>query len=72
LRPIAEQRRLTLGQLVIGWTIAQPGLTHALVGARNVGQARENAAAGHVPLATEDLRAIADAMQRHSLAIQSS
>jgi len=42
------------------------------VGARTVEQERENAAAGRAPLATEDLRAIADAMQRHPLAIQSS
>jgi len=72
LRPIAERRRLTLSQLVIGWTLAQPGLTHSLVGARNVEQARENAAAGRTPLAAEDLQAIASAMQRHSLAIPSS
>jgi methylglyoxal reductase len=35
MRPIAENHGLTLAQLVIAWTIVRPGLTHALVGARN-------------------------------------
>jgi methylglyoxal reductase len=45
LRPLAEARGATLGQLAIAWTIARPGLTHALVGARNPAQVAENAAA---------------------------
>ncbi len=58
IRPIAEKHRLTLAQLVIAWTVAQPGLTHALVGARDDRQARENAAAGSVTLLREDLEII--------------
>jgi len=42
---IADQHGLTFAQLAIAWTIAQPGLTHALVGARNVQQATENESA---------------------------
>ena len=55
MRPIAENHGLTLAQLVIAWTTSQPGLTHALVGARNPQQARENAAAGSVALSAEEL-----------------
>ena len=69
LRPIAEGRRLTLTQLVVAWTVTRPGLTHALVGARDVRQARENAAAGRAQLAVEDLEAIATAVQKHALSI---
>jgi methylglyoxal reductase len=69
LRVIAERRRLTLSQLVIGWTVTQPGLTHALVGARDVNQARENAMAGRVELAADDLQAIADALGTNPAAI---
>ena len=54
LAPIAERYGLTIGALVIAWTIAQPGLTHALVGARDGAQARENAGAA-VELSAEDL-----------------
>jgi aryl-alcohol dehydrogenase-like predicted oxidoreductase len=47
MQPIAEKHSLTLAQLVIASTIAQPGVTHALVGARNSRQAEENAVAGN-------------------------
>jgi len=57
-KPIAAKYGLTLAQLVIAWTLAQPGLTHALVGARNPQQAIENAKTGEVTLAPEDIQAI--------------
>jgi aryl-alcohol dehydrogenase-like predicted oxidoreductase len=57
-RPIAEQHKVTLAQLVIAWTLAQPGLTHALCGARNAKQAIENAAAGDIELSDSELAAM--------------
>ncbi|MFB3786850.1 MAG: aldo/keto reductase [bacterium] len=57
-KPFAAKYGLTIAQLVIAWTIAQPGLTHALAGARNPEQAIENAKAGEVTLAAEDIQAI--------------
>src|SRR5579862_411133 len=62
IRPIADRHRLTTSQLVIAWTIAQPGLTHALVGARTPEQAVENAKAGAADLSAEELRTITDAL----------
>jgi aryl-alcohol dehydrogenase-like predicted oxidoreductase len=53
--PIAAQHDCTLGQLVIAWTTHQPGLTHALVGARTPEQAVENAKGGAIALSEEDL-----------------
>lgn len=50
IQPIADRRGITLSQLVIAWTVAQPGVTHALVGARTAAQAVENAAAGDLTL----------------------
>lgn len=55
LRPLAEAKNATLGQLVIRWTLAQPGLTVALVGARNAEQAEQNARAIEVQLSAEDV-----------------
>ncbi|HLY75448.1 MAG TPA: aldo/keto reductase, partial [Planctomycetota bacterium] len=63
IRPIAARHGLTLSQLVIAWTIAQPGLTHALVGARTPQQAAENAAAGSAELGADDLAAISAALR---------
>ncbi len=54
-QPIAEQHNATIPQLVIAWTIAQPGITFALVGARNPEQAQKNAKAGEIVLRKEDL-----------------
>lgn len=45
----------TLAQLVIAWTIAQPGVTHALIGGRTVAQVRENARGGELKLEPADV-----------------
>ncbi|MBN2212433.1 MAG: aldo/keto reductase [Sedimentisphaerales bacterium] len=66
LRPIAQAHNLTLAQLVIAWTIQQPGCTYALVGARSPHQVQENAAAGEVILSNEDLKTIDDILSRHA------
>jgi aryl-alcohol dehydrogenase-like predicted oxidoreductase len=58
VRPIAEAHGLTLGQLAIAWTVAQPGLTHALVGARNARQAVENAGAAEAALSGAEIAEI--------------
>jgi aryl-alcohol dehydrogenase-like predicted oxidoreductase len=58
LKPIAAEKHLTLGQLVILWTLQQPGITIALVGARNSGQAIENAKAVDTVLNQEETELI--------------
>jgi methylglyoxal reductase len=45
----------TLAQLTIAWTVAQPGVTVALCGARRVDQATDNARAGDVVLTAEEM-----------------
>ena len=64
IRPVADAHEITLAQLTIAWTLAQPGLTHALVGARNPQQALENAAAGDVVLDESDVAAVAEALSK--------
>jgi aryl-alcohol dehydrogenase-like predicted oxidoreductase len=66
MRPVAEENGLTLGQLVIAWTLAQPGVTHALVGARDAAQAAENAAAA-IRLSAQDLASVAEALEATAL-----
>ena len=58
VRPIAEAHDATFGQLTIAWTVAQPGVTAAIVGARTIEQARENAAAGDIQLAPDEIAQI--------------
>jgi aryl-alcohol dehydrogenase-like predicted oxidoreductase len=54
LRPLADSKDCTLGQLVLRWTIERPGITVALVGARNAQQAVQNAEAIKVELTAAD------------------
>jgi aryl-alcohol dehydrogenase-like predicted oxidoreductase len=54
IRPIADGHNATLAQIVIAWTIQQPGVSAALVGARSRKQALENAAAGDITLTNEE------------------
>ncbi|GAB3258464.1 aldo/keto reductase [Larkinella harenae] len=54
IKPVAEQKQITLSQLVIRWTIDQPAITAALVGARNAEQAVQNARAIDVQLTAEE------------------
>lgn len=54
MRPIADAHGCTLAQLTLAWTIAAPGITCALAGARNAEQAVENAGAIDVELSADE------------------
>lgn len=58
IRPIADGHAATIAQIVIAWTLAQPGVTFALCGARNPAQAMDNARAGAIRLTPEELSTI--------------
>ena len=58
IKPIADGSNATIGQLVIQWTIQQPGITLALVGARNAQQTVENARAIDMVITTEEMNFI--------------
>lgn len=55
LKPLAEEKGATLAQLVIRWTVNHPGVTVALVGARNSAQAIQNAKAADVLLTADEM-----------------
>lgn len=58
IKPLAEEKKATLGQLVLRWTIEKPGITIALAGARNVEQATQNARATEVKLSADEMNFI--------------
>lgn len=60
IQPLAESKGASLSQLVIAWTIRQPNITVALVGARNGAQAIQNARAGELVLKHEEIMFIND------------
>lgn len=55
LRSLAAAKNASLAQLVIRWTLERPGITIALVGARNAEQAVQNAKAIEVRLTGEEI-----------------
>jgi aryl-alcohol dehydrogenase-like predicted oxidoreductase len=61
LRAIANEHSCSVAQVTIAWTIRQPGMTSALVGAKNGDQAIANAAGADVELSSGDLERIDEA-----------
>lgn len=55
IRPLAHEKGASLSQLVLRWTIDHPGITIALVGARNPEQAVSNAHATHIILKRDEM-----------------
>jgi len=58
IRSIADDHQATLAQLVINWTLNQPGITGALVGARNPKQVQENAGGADLNLTASEMEVI--------------
>ncbi len=54
LRPLAEEKSVSLGQLALAWVISHAGAC-AIAGARNTDQAVQNAGAASVSLSDEEL-----------------
>jgi len=65
LEPLRADLGLTTAQLVIGWTVAQPGITYALCGARAPSHAVENAKAGAQPLSGDVIKAMDTVFDAH-------
>jgi len=58
IKPIADAHDATFGQITIAWTVAQPGITSAIVGARTPQQAIENAKAGDITLTADEIATV--------------
>ena len=64
---IADERKISLAQLTINWTIQQPAVTSVLVGARNAEQMLDNVKATKFTLTQSELRTINDALTQMNL-----
>jgi aryl-alcohol dehydrogenase-like predicted oxidoreductase len=69
LRRIASAAGRTVAQLVVNWTIHQPGITAALCGAKRADQIRETAGAMLRKLSAEELQEIDAALSRRGTPI---
>jgi aryl-alcohol dehydrogenase-like predicted oxidoreductase len=55
LKPLAMEKEATVSQLVLRWTLQQPGISCVLSGARNPEQVEENAGALRFSLSDEEI-----------------
>jgi aryl-alcohol dehydrogenase-like predicted oxidoreductase len=63
MRPIADRHGTSVGAVAIAWTLAWPGVTGAIVGARNAAQVDGWRDAGKLSLTDGDMAEIAQAIQ---------
>jgi aryl-alcohol dehydrogenase-like predicted oxidoreductase len=61
---VAERRGVTVASVAVAWTLAWPGVTGAIVGARNARQVDGWLDAATLTLSAEDVAAIASAIDR--------
>jgi aryl-alcohol dehydrogenase-like predicted oxidoreductase len=64
LRPIAERRGVGIGAVAIAWTLAWPGVTAAIVGARSAAQVDGWIPAAGLTLSAEEIEEIAGSVER--------
>jgi aryl-alcohol dehydrogenase-like predicted oxidoreductase len=67
LQPLAKSKNALLSQLVLRWTIEQPGITIALAGARDKEQATENAKAADIMLSQSEIQFIDEEIKKLEL-----
>jgi aryl-alcohol dehydrogenase-like predicted oxidoreductase len=67
IKHLATDKNITLAQLVLRWTLEQPGITIALAGARNAEQAVQNAKAAAVQLSKDEVAFITHELNKLEL-----
>ncbi|MFK7890773.1 MAG: aldo/keto reductase [Granulosicoccus sp.] len=61
VKSLARDKGVSTEQLVLAWTLEQPGVSHVLVGTRDIEQAKSNAMAGSIDLDEQELAVIQQA-----------
>jgi aryl-alcohol dehydrogenase-like predicted oxidoreductase len=71
IKPIADKHKASFAQLVINWTAHVPGISAAIVGARNAQQAEHNAKAFDFTLSADEMGQIRRAFDDVSATVMS-
>ncbi|QIA08321.1 aldo/keto reductase [Draconibacterium halophilum] len=69
IKPIAESKQATLAQLVLNWTMRQPGITCVLAGARNEKQVLENLKAAELMVSDDEFASIRKKLDQLTLEV---
>jgi aryl-alcohol dehydrogenase-like predicted oxidoreductase len=62
LKPVADEAGLSLAQLAVAWTLQNPNVSAAIIGATRPEQVRENVGASGVKLGADLMRRIDDVL----------
>jgi aryl-alcohol dehydrogenase-like predicted oxidoreductase len=55
MRPMAEQRGVSVARIALAWLLAQPAVSTVIIGAKTFEQLNDNIAAGNIELSAEEL-----------------
>lgn len=69
IQPLADSKGISLSQLVLLWTLEQPGITITLVGARNTEQAIQNAKAINASISADEVAIITEKLSQLTLVV---
>ena len=63
MRPLAQQRQVSVAQIALAWLLAKPFVSSVIIGARSMEQLRDNVAATHVQLTEEEIQLLDEVSQ---------
>jgi aryl-alcohol dehydrogenase-like predicted oxidoreductase len=63
MRPIAEQRQVSVAQVALAWLLARPVVSSVIIGAKSLEQLRDNIASTRVQLSEAELKSLDDVSQ---------
>ena len=58
MRPIASHHGVSIAQIALAWLLAQPQVSSVIIGAKYIGQLKENMAASELSLAKDELASL--------------
>ena len=70
LRPIAKRYDVSPGQVAVAWTLRDPVVTSAIVGARNPSQVHRNVLAANIQLTNDELAQIEQGLSERAAQIE--
>lgn len=63
MRPLAQQRGVSIAQVALAWLLHKPVVTTVIIGAKSMEQLRDNIAATRVQLSAEEMKSLDDVSQ---------
>jgi aryl-alcohol dehydrogenase-like predicted oxidoreductase len=63
MRPLAEQRHVSVAQIALAWLLSKPFVSTVIIGAKSMDQLRDNIAAARIELTAEEIKMLDEVSQ---------